>query len=87
MTKKKLSKQGEIGKAQIDKIKAGSTFWDETYKSSVIYMLESAYKAEVLRTHGIADIVISGDKALVQWASRAIALTDEELIKKYGRAK
>jgi hypothetical protein len=60
-------------------------FWDETYKSSVINMIENGYKTEVIKEWGISDLVVNGDKILLKWAKRYRPLTEEELKEKYGR--
>jgi hypothetical protein len=60
-------------------------FWEETYKKSVIQMIENGYKTEVIREWSISDLSINGDKILIKWAKRYRPLTKEELKEKYGR--
>ena len=80
------SKAGIIGKIEIAKINSGmSSFWTEDYKSVLIKMMLTMYKTEIIKTHGISDIVINGDKILIQWYCRMNPLTDEELLEKWGR--
>lgn len=59
-------------------------FWTEEYKSVMIARIESMYKKEIIRVHGISDIVINGDKMLLKWYTRHHPLTDEELKEQYG---
>jgi hypothetical protein len=80
-----MSKAGIIGELEIDKINAIGSLWTEDYKSLLTTTLLSRYKSEIIRTHGISDIVINGDKILIQWYCRMNPLTDEELLEKWGR--
>lgn len=60
-------------------------FWDEQYKATILKGIELSYKTEIIREWGIQDIVINGDKVLIQWFKRFQPLTDEYLKDKYGR--
>lgn len=86
------SSAGILGEIQIKKINLTGEFWDETYKSTLMMTVELGYKTEVIRTHGISDIIIvsqegSNDKVLIKWYKRLTPLTDERLLEKYGRVK
>lgn len=59
-------------------------FWDEDYKASIIRLLESRYKRDIIREWGISDLVVNGDKVLFKWYKRYQPLSDEEMIKRYG---
>lgn len=59
--------------------------WTEEYKSILIHMMLSRYKTEIIRTHGISDIIINGDMVLIKWYERIHPLTDEELMEHWGR--
>lgn len=60
-------------------------FWDENFKSTIILLLECSYQKDVLREWGISDLVVNGNKILLQWYKRLLPLTDEEILTKYGR--
>ena len=60
-------------------------FWDEDYKASIIRLLESRYNRDIIREWGISDLVINGDKVLFKWYKRPSPLSDEEMIKRYGK--
>jgi len=66
-------------------INPSGEFWYETTKRALIHGIERYYNGEVLRTHGIKDVIISGDKYLLQWYKRVWPLTDSEIIEKYGQ--
>ncbi len=60
-------------------------FWQEHYKSSVIQNIENTFHINVIREYFICDLVMNGDKVLVQWKKRHRPLNAEELEKNYGR--
>lgn len=62
-------------------------FWSESYKSTIILSVESAYKNSVIRDWFISNIVIDGDKVLIKWQRRTFPLTDEQIKEKYGRSE
>lgn len=79
------NKAGIIGDLHIQSIKLSGEMWTEEYKSTLIHMMLSRYKTEIIRTHGISDIIINGDKVLIKWFHRIHPLTDEELMEHWGR--
>jgi len=60
-------------------------FWDETYKKTIMHMIETGYKDEVIKEWGISDLIVNGDKILIKWYKRHMPLSKEQLKEKYGR--
>lgn len=56
--------------------------WDEISKRMMIAHLESTYKPEHIRHHGISDVIPNGEDFLIKWYPRIVPLTDEELAKR-----
>jgi hypothetical protein len=59
-------------------------FWDETYKASLIRVLESNYKRDIIKVWCISDLVMNGEKVLIKWNKRHAPLSEDEMIKRYG---
>lgn len=58
-------------------------FWSELTKNMLISMIESSFKKEIIREHGIVDIALVGtDQVLINWQKRFFPLSDEELAKR-----
>lgn len=62
-------------------------FWEEENKSTIINLIESAYKIEIIKEWGISDLVINSEKVLVKWEKRFRELDDEQLQKRFGKTK
>jgi len=60
-------------------------FWAEEGRNTIIRMIESQYKTEIIREWAIVDLIFSHKKVLVKWEKRFRPLTDEELKKSYKR--
>ena len=60
-------------------------FWMEEYKGTIINLIESNYKSDVLKDYYIDDLTIVNNKVLLNWKKRYIPLSPEEIGKKYGR--
>lgn len=60
-------------------------FWMEEYKGTIINLIESNYKSDVLKDYYIDDLTIVNNKVLLNWKKRYIPLSPEEIEKKYGR--
>ncbi len=60
-------------------------FWDEARKNTLINAMLLTYRTDIIRDWGISDIVINGDKVLVEWFKRHMPLSDENLKDDYGR--
>ena len=84
-------KAGIIGRSQIGRIESGLPFWDEMYMGTFKKAIELYVKPEVIRTHGISDVIIDpndkNNKALIQWYKRHQPLTDEQMESDYGIPK
>lgn len=61
-------------------------FWMEEYKGTIINLIESNYKTDVLKDYYIDDLTIVNNKVLLNWKKRYISLSPEEIEKKYGRS-
>jgi len=59
-------------------------FWDEERKQTIIFLIESRYKKEIIQEWYVNDIVLNGDKFLFNWKKRHKKLTDKEVKDRYG---